>query len=209
MKHFTNSIEFTQQLKLGAKIAIIEHKLIGDKTDDIRYDGTITDISDGYFSYRYSTGSAIITKTQWLQTEINWTGSHALLRIKASFCSVYHCNSFRESSTILFSSAAGCNTFALHPDIPSCCPTCKGSGMSYTTISTLGEQEKQISISSCYDCRGASVNAEEGEAIQEHVEELEAMWCKCGNEDAYYVPDRAGVKHHWNCGCCHKLKQVG
>jgi hypothetical protein len=209
MKHFTNSLEFILRLKVGAKIAIIHHDIINDKIDDTQYEGIINEISDEYFTYTYKTNSAVITKTQWIQTEIEWKVSRAFLQNKVSFCSVYHCNSFGESSTILFNSASGCNTFALHPDAPSCCPTCKGTGMSYTTISTIGEKEKEISISYCYDCKGEAVDAEEGQAIQEHVEELKAMWCECDSEDAYYVPDRAGVKHHWNCGCCHKLKQVG
>jgi hypothetical protein len=34
MKHFTNLAEFISQLKVDSKIAIVEHKLINDTTDD-------------------------------------------------------------------------------------------------------------------------------------------------------------------------------
>ena len=210
MKQFTNLSEFHSQLKVDGKIVIIEHQLIGDETNDNEYEGTITEVGEGYFNYKYKKPSAIIDAGQLYITEIPWTGSHALLRKNELFCAVYHCNSFSgESSTILFKNSNSCYTFALHPDEPSCCPTCKGSGMKHTTISELGKSEKQISISSCYDCEGKPVNAEEGEAIQIHIEELEEMWCSCGGGDAYHVPDRPGVKHHWNCKRCHKLKQVG
>ena len=53
MKHFTNLTEFLQQLKVGNKISIIEHQLIGDTTDDLHHEGIITDIADNYFSYEY------------------------------------------------------------------------------------------------------------------------------------------------------------
>ncbi len=213
MKHFTNLSEFHNNLKVGNKISIIEHQLIGDneisKTDDTHYEGVITEVGEGYFNYRYKKPSAIIDMGQLYITETPWTGSGSLIRRKQTFCSVYHSTTFGESSTILFKNSNSCYTFALHPDEPSCCPVCKGSGMNYTTISTFGEKEKQISIGVCYDCKGKSVNKKEGKAIQKHIEELEASWCNCGSEDAYYVPDRKGEKHHWNCGCCHKLKQVG
>jgi hypothetical protein len=41
------------------------------------------------------------------------------------------------------------------------------------------------------------------------------LWCKCEQEvgfaNAYYVPDGAGVikKHHWCCGTCRKVVQIG
>ena len=210
MKHFTNLAEFISQLKVDSKIAIVEHKLINDKTDDTLYEGVITEVGQGYFFYKYKMPSAIINRSQLLNNaEIPWTGSHALLRKKESFCSIYQSNTYGKSSTILFKNCDTCYTFALHPDEPSCCPTCKGSGMNYTTISTLGEKEKQITINDCYDCKGKAVNKKEGKAIQKHIEELEALWCDCGEEDAYYVPDRRGQKHHWNCNICHKLKQMG
>lgn len=209
MKQFTTLSEFKQQLKVGAKISIIKHQLVGDKTDDTQYEGVITEVEDNYFNFEYEIPSAIVKTSQWFQTEIPWTGSHALLRNNQSFCAIYHSTMFGVSSTIVFKNTAGCYTFALHPDTPSCCPTCKGSGMRHTTIHTSNEKEIQISIGSCFDCKGETVNEEEGEAIQIHNEELEAMWCKCDEQDAYYVPDRRGVKHHWNCNSCHKLKQVG
>lgn len=216
MKHFTNLTEFLQQLKVGNKISIIEHKLIteftkftNNTTDDLHHEGIITEVGDNYFSYKYETPNAVLTVTQWLETETPWTGSHSLIRKKEPFCAIYHSTMFGESSTIMFNSTNGCYTFALHPDTPSCCPTCKGSGMKYTTISTLGEKEKQISIGVCFDCKGESVNEEEGVEIEEKNERIKALFCECGHEDAYYVPDRNGVKHHWNCKACHKIKHFG
>jgi hypothetical protein len=211
MKHFTNLTEFLQQLKVGNKISIIEHKLTNNTTDDLHHEGIIAEIGDNYFCYEYKTPHAVLTKTQWLQTETTWAGSLSLIRKKEPFCAIYHSKTFGESSTIMFNSINGCYTYALHPDKPSCCPTCKGSGMTYTTITTFGEKEKQISIGVCFDCKGEVVDEEEGVAIQEHNDQLKAMWCNCNTpiENSYYVPDRPGVKHHWNCGCCHKLRQVG
>lgn len=35
-------------------------------------------------------------------------------------------------------------------------------------------------------------------------------WCHCTKSDnEYYVPDSAESKHHWRCGICHKIVQVG
>lgn len=210
MKNFTNLIDFKNQLKLGNKLAIVSHTILSNgERDDVLQEGIICEVADNYFTYEYSSSFAKIKRTQLDQPETTWSGSSAHIKTDGSFCSIYHSNMLGESSTILYKSVDGCFTFAIHPDEPSCCPVCKGSGMNYTTISTFGEKEKQISIGVCYDCKGKSVNKKEGKAIQKHIEELEASWCNCGSEDSYYVPDRKGEKHHWNCGCCHKLKQVG
>jgi hypothetical protein len=211
MKQFTNLAEFKGQLKEGNKIEIISHTILTNgSTDDIRFTGVVLEVFDNGFSYQYNNGSADIKTTQWDQTEITWSGSHALMKSDGSYCSVYHSELFGYSSTILFKGSTGCNTFAIHPDKPSCCPKCKGSGMNYTTISEWDKKEKQISISSCYDCKGLPVDEKEGKQIQVNIDAEAAMWCSCDNgHDSYYVDNTKRMKHHWRCKKCRKITQIG
>ena len=52
-----------------------------------------------------------------------------------------------------------------------------------------------------------------GEQVKGEVELLQEFWCDCedGSDNDYYVPDGEGVieKHHWLCGVCHKIVQIG
>lgn len=212
MKHFKTLAEFIGQLKTGNKLAIVSHQILSNgKTDDTLYEGIVDEIADNYFTFEYNNGASQIKTTQWLQEEIHWCGSAKLYTTNKSFCSVYNSNSgfFGQSSSILFKSAAGCTTFAIHPDTPSCCPKCKGSGMSYTTVSEWGKKEKEISIGSCYDCKGLPVDEFEGRQIEDKNAAIDAMWCKCGHGDCYYVPDTRGMKHHYRCRKCRKITQIG
>lgn len=210
MKKFTTLAEFKGQLKEGNKLAIVIHTIQPNgKSDDQRYEGIVCEVDDNFFTYEYNTNTAKIKTTQWDQPEVKWSGSASLKKKDDRFCSVYHSNMFGQSSTIFFKGSAGCFTFAIHPDTPSHCPKCKGSGMSYTTIKELGEKEQQISIGTCFDCKGEAVNREEGKRIQKQNEAIDAMWCKCGHGDSYYVPDSKGMKHHWRCRKCKKITQIG
>ena len=51
------------------------------------------------------------------------------------------------------------------------------------------------------------------EQVKREVELLQEFWCDCedGSDNDYYVPDGEGVieKHHWLCGICHKIVQIG
>ena len=210
MKQFTTLAEFKGQLKKGNKLAIISHQILPNgKTDDTLYEGVVCEIFDNGFTYEYSTGQVNMKVTQWDEKEVKWFGSASLKKSSDCYCASYNSNTFGESSTILFKSVNGCYTFAIHPDEPSCCPKCKGSGINYTTYSEIGKPEKQISISSCYDCEGKSVDKDLGEFIRRKNETIDAMWCKCSHGDSYYVPDTKKMKHHWRCSKCRKITQIG
>ena len=49
--------------------------------------------------------------------------------------------------------------------------------------------------------------------IKKELELLQGLWCDCedSSHNNYYVPDGEGVieKHHWLCGICHKIIQIG
>jgi hypothetical protein len=208
MKKFTNLTEFKGQLKEGNKIEIIIHTLLSDgKTNDERCHGIISDINELGFSISMNAKSIKTDFVVWFSTpEVNWCGTYELMKSTKNFCSVYN-------NTILFKSTnlpiTGCYTFALHPDVASCCPKCKGSGMSFTTIQDWGKPEQEISIGKCYDCKGEPVDEIHGQRIADNNAAIEAMWCKCENTDSYYVDDTSSMKHHWRCRKCRKITQIG
>ena len=87
------------------------------------------------------------------------------------------------------------------------CPSCNKGKMKITMIE--GEK-KMISYISCIDCGGTERIDEE---TKEFLFKEKSTWCECEQpDDEYYVPD--GVddecqKHHWNCGICDKIVQIG
>lgn len=90
------------------------------------------------------------------------------------------------------------------------CPTCNGSGRVWLTVSHWGSDKKDKIPVKCVDCGG------EGQvsAVKlARMEEEKNMWCKCKKPSGeYYVPDGVDPKckkHHWKCGVCSKIIQIG
>lgn len=60
------------------------------------------------------------------------------------------------------------------------------------------------------------IHNEDGTITEEHIEGdfdlSEGLeWCECdaSMDNAYYVDDTEEMKHHWKCGNCHKIVQIG
>lgn len=94
------------------------------------------------------------------------------------------------------------------------CPTCKGAGIQTiesTTISPWKPVEKMSLKITCVICKGAAVVSP---AVIQALKREEAMWCRCGksSEDVIFHDDgECGDchKHHYHCGFCQKICQVG
>lgn len=91
------------------------------------------------------------------------------------------------------------------------CGTCKGTGTYNLPVTTHGVGTEIIPIK-CPQCDGM------GELTPARAEALrreDAMWCGCGKSDeapVFYADGqhRGCVhKHHWHCGNCRKISQVG
>lgn len=60
----------------------------------------------------------------------------------------------------------------------------------------------------CVWCDGAGqIGDQKLHAIQAEQD----MWCSCGNPsgDVHFHDDEPGSKHHWTCGDCGGVLQVG
>ena len=90
------------------------------------------------------------------------------------------------------------------------CPKCKGTGKINGSLTINGETTP-LNMD-CYICEGIPMSKADGIALQKEMDKESAMWCDCGNEDhdtAYYVADTPKMKHHWCCGNCDKIVQIG
>ena len=59
----------------------------------------------------------------------------------------------------------------------------------------------------CLNCDGKGWRTP---AEQRKVEAMNAMWCRCATPgEPVFHDDEPGSKHHWTCGTCGKVTQVG
>jgi DnaJ-class molecular chaperone len=94
----------------------------------------------------------------------------------------------------------------------STCPACHGSAKQPITVHTwtsegLVEKEEKVN---CIWCNGKGVLADDRMAIYMHYAD---MWCKChGKTPTVFYKDGEHpdlFKHHYRCGVCRKVKQIG
>lgn len=94
------------------------------------------------------------------------------------------------------------------------CPACKGSGkqtIESTTISPGKPVEKTSVEITCVICKGARAIRQE---VKDALDREAALWCKCekSSDDVTFHEDnecRDCRKHHYHCGNCGKICQVG
>lgn len=94
------------------------------------------------------------------------------------------------------------------------CPTCKGKGkqtLETTTISPGKPVEKLSMEITCVVCKGAKLITPQAQrALKREMD----LWCSCKtpSEDVIFHDDgecRQCRKHHYHCGTCGKITQVG
>lgn len=93
------------------------------------------------------------------------------------------------------------------------CPTCKGSGIQTieTTMRSPGKIETSSLKITCVVCKGAAVISPEAQkALQREAD----LWCRCGksSDDVIFHDDGECSqcrKHHYHCGSCGKISQIG
>lgn len=95
------------------------------------------------------------------------------------------------------------------------CPACKGAGIQTiesTTISPGKPVEKSSTKIVCIICKGAAVVHPR---VVKALEREAALWCSCENADlsnSTFCDDGTCSdceKHHYHCGACNKICQVG
>lgn len=93
------------------------------------------------------------------------------------------------------------------------CPACNGAGIQTieTTMRSPGKVETSSLKITCVICKGAAVVTP---AVIQALEREQAMWCRCGksSDDVIFHDDgECGDchKHHYHCGNCQKISQVG
>ncbi len=95
------------------------------------------------------------------------------------------------------------------------CPTCKGSGkqtLETTTISPGKLTEKLSMEITCVICKGAAVVTP---AVIQAIKREADLWCSCKKPDFDNITFhddgecRDCRKHHYHCGACGKICQVG
>lgn len=93
------------------------------------------------------------------------------------------------------------------------CPACKGAGIQTieTTMRSPGKVETSSLKITCVICKGAAVVSP---AVIQALKREEAMWCRCekSSDDVIFHDDgECGDchKHHYHCGNCQKITQVG
>lgn len=94
------------------------------------------------------------------------------------------------------------------------CPTCKGSGMQKIESRTHSPGKPvEIAFTNiiCIICKGAAVVHPR---VVKALEREAAMWCRCEkpSDDIIFHDDgECGDcrKHHYHCGACGKITQVG
>lgn len=86
------------------------------------------------------------------------------------------------------------------------CPQCSGAKQITITVSEAGQPDTTFSMA-CPTCHGKGTVTT---AQKKRYEQMMAAWCTCPTHgDPEYHPDTATDKHHWTCGNCGKLLQVG
>lgn len=94
------------------------------------------------------------------------------------------------------------------------CPTCLGTGtqeIQSTMISPGKPVEKSVTKIVCIICNGATVVHPR---VVKALEREKALWCRCAtpSDDVIFHDDfqcRDCDKHHYHCGTCQKITQVG
>ncbi len=95
------------------------------------------------------------------------------------------------------------------------CPTCVGTGIQTietTTISPGKPVEKSSLKIACVICKGAAVISP---AVKKALEREAKLWCTCKKPDldnCTFCDDGECAdcnKHHYHCGTCQKICQVG
>ena len=92
--------------------------------------------------------------------------------------------------------------FILHKCVP-----CDGSGKSKIEVHSDGKVDVVEIL--CVDCNGLGLSSLSEAQQTEKIAQAQALWCQCAKSDPVYVPDAPGMKHHWDCGECGRLVQVG
>lgn len=95
------------------------------------------------------------------------------------------------------------------------CPACKGAGIQTIETSTIspGKPVEKTSLKiTCVICKGAAVVSP---AVIQALKREQAMWCTCKNpinsDVTFHDDGECGDchKHHYHCGDCQKICQVG
>lgn len=85
------------------------------------------------------------------------------------------------------------------------CEVCHGTGK--VTVTVVGAEQFS---GCCFYCRRGRVPAGANAARREADA---AFWCRCGasTTGAFHDDDQCHMcaKHHWHCGSCGKIVQVG
>lgn len=92
------------------------------------------------------------------------------------------------------------------------CPDCKGKGKITVTITEAGKKGEKKWVTDCLTCQGVGkVTKEKNKAYKDYLN----MWCECENSpiEAWTFHDDGEhpviQKHHYRCGICHKITQIG
>lgn len=93
------------------------------------------------------------------------------------------------------------------------CPQCEGRKRITLTVTEIRPgRPKKVSENEikCVECDGTGTVSD---AQLRARERARAMWCRCDEpHEPHYVPDGAHPevsKHHWRCGSCDGVTQVG
>lgn len=98
------------------------------------------------------------------------------------------------------------------------CPVCKGAGKQtiQTTTHSYGKVEKSSFDMTCNICDGAkTMSKRRAQAILRSIKREQELWCSCKNADlmnSTFCDDGTCSdceKHHFHCGTCNKICQVG
>ncbi len=90
------------------------------------------------------------------------------------------------------------------------CPQCKGKKEITCTVHESGKKDTEFTMP-CVTCKG---KGELTDAEYRAEIKFRKSWCQCGNKskevrfyDDYEHPDCS--KHHYRCGDCGKILQIG
>lgn len=98
------------------------------------------------------------------------------------------------------------------------CPKCEGTGTQTWTLKETDAKGNWIdSTQSTIDCLWCNAIGKVDDETLEQITYEDSLWCECEDEqeamlNAYYLEDGEHdelEKHHWRCGCCDKVLQIG
>lgn len=98
------------------------------------------------------------------------------------------------------------------------CFACDGKGRQSVSVTTIGKDGTSEAVAeiSCIQCNGRKdLPAGSKKKHEADMKAIAALWCSCGRSDeapAIFHDDgtcRKCYKHHWHCGRCGKIVQVG